>query len=147
MTRLTRRYRFCASHRLFSKTLDEERNRKVFGKCANPFGHGHNYFLEVTVAGEPDPRSGMVLPRSAFDAWVKTSVLDRVDHTHLNSDLPEFEDLVPTAENILVVVDAWLRERWAEWFPSEPLRLAGLRLEETPRNSVQLPPSGHLSQQ
>lgn len=147
MTRLTRRYRFCASHRLFANSLDEARNREIFGKCANPFGHGHNYFLEVTVAGDPDPRSGMLLARSAFDAWVKSSVLDRIDHTHLNSDVSEFEGLVPTAENILLVVDAWLRERWAQSFPLEPLRLSSLRLEETPRNSVQIPLSEPSCQQ
>ena len=141
MTRLTRRYRFCASHRLFSRSLDDDHNGRIFGKCANPFGHGHNYLLEVTLAGNPDPRTGMVLPRPSFDAWVRAAVIDRIDHTHLNSEVSEFGELVPTAENIVTVAASWLREEWARRFPSRPLGLWGLRLEETPRNSVQISPS------
>lgn len=138
MTTLTRRYSFSASHRLCAAGLSDEQNRAVFGKCANPFGHGHNYFLEVSVSGDPDPASGLTLPRAALDGWVEDSVLTRIDHTHLNSELPEFRNLVPTSENVLVVVEAWLREGWTKHFPDEPQRLAGLRLEETPRNSFRV---------
>ena len=138
MTVLTRRYRFSASHRLCAASLSEERNREVFGKCSNEFGHGHNYFLEVSVEGDPDPRSGMTLPRAALDGWVEAAVLQRIDHTHLNSDLIEFRDLVPTSENVLVVIESWLREGWTKHFPGKALRLSGLRLEETPRNSFQI---------
>lgn len=138
MTTLTRRYAFSASHRLFAKALSEERNRKIFGKCANSFGHGHNYFLEVSVSGEPDPSSGLTMPRASLDRWVGDSVLGRIDHTHLNSDLAEFRDLVPTSENVLVVIEAWLREGWRKHFPGQGLRLCGLRLEETPRNSFRV---------
>ena len=138
MTTLTKRYSFAASHRLFAPGLTEERNREIFGKCANPFGHGHNYCLEVSVAGDPDPSRGLTMPRASMDGWVEDSVLDRIDHTHLNADLPEFLDLVPTSENVLVVIEAWLREGWHKHFPGQALRLAGLRLEETPRNSFRI---------
>ncbi len=138
MTTLTRRYRFSASHRLCSDMLSEERNREIFGKCANPFGHGHDYFLEVSVAGEPDQLTGLTLERPAFDRWVEESVLGRVDHVHLNAEVPEFRDLVPTSENLLAVIDAWLRAGWARRFPGREAPLAGLRLEETPRNSFRL---------
>lgn len=135
MTTLTKSYRFCASHRLCSPRLTEERNREVFGKCANPHGHGHNYKLEVSIAGEPDPASGLTVVRADLDRWVESAVLRRIDHRHLNSELPEFRELVPTSENVLIVVETWLREAWHDHFPGQPLRLSGLRLEETPRNS------------
>ena len=138
MTILTRRYRFCASHRLCSPAFSQQRNREVFGKCANRFGHGHNYYLEVSVEGDPDPRTGMTAPRGDLDRLVAATVLSRIDHTHLNSDLSEFRELVPTAENILVVIDSWLRQAWDQRFPGKALRLAGLRLEETPRNSFRI---------
>ena len=137
MTILTKRYRFCASHRLCSPDLSEERNRKVFGKCANRFGHGHNYRLEVSVEGDPDPRTGMTARRQDLDRLVEAAVLRRIDHTHLNSEVSEFRELVPTSENVLVLVETWLRQAWEEHFPARVPRLAGLRLEETPRNSFQ----------
>jgi len=135
VTTLTKRYGFAASHRLCAPSLSEERNREIFGKCANPFGHGHNYSLEVSIQGEPDPRSGMVVQRSAMDRWVQGAVIRRVDHTHLNSEITEFGELVPTSENLLVVIEGWLRAAWPDYFPGQSLRLASLRLEETPRNS------------
>ena len=140
MTTLTRRYRFSASHQLWAAAYSEERNREVFGKCSNAFGHGHNYYLEVSVQGDPDPLTGMVLPRKALDRWVTGAVLDRIDHTHLNTDVPDFRKLVPTSENLVLVVESWLRDAWREHFPDQPARLAGVRLEETPRNSFRLPP-------
>lgn len=135
MTTVTKRYRFAASHRLASGSLSERQNREIFGKCANPFGHGHNYFLEVSVSGEPDAASGLAVNRAALDEWVGRSVLDRMDHTHLNTALPEFQNIVPTAENMLVVIEAWLRNALRQHFPGGSVRLARLRLEETPRNS------------
>ena len=141
MTTLTKRYGFAASHRLCAPSLSEQRNREIFGKCANPFGHGHNYSLEVSVQGEPDPRSGMVVQRSALDGWVQAAVIRRVDHTHLNSEIAEFGELVPTSENLLVVIEGWLRAAWPDYFPDQPLCLASLRLEETPRNSFRSAPA------
>ena len=140
MTTLTKRYGFAASHRLFAPSLSDQRNREVFGKCANPFGHGHNYYLEVSLEGEPDPHTGMVARRSSLDSWVRGAVIERVDHTHLNSEIAEFGELVPTSENLLVVIEGWLRAAWPEHFPGQPLRMAGLRLEETPRNSFRCAP-------
>ena len=140
MTTLTRRYRFSASHQLRAASYSEERNREVFGKCSNAFGHGHNYYLEVSVQGSPDPATGMVLPRGALDRWVTDAVLDRIEHTHLNTEVPDFRTLVPTSENLILVVEAWLREAWRKHFADQTARLAGLRLEETPRNSFRLPP-------
>ncbi len=140
MTTLTRRYRFSASHRLCAPGLSDERNREIFGKCANPFGHGHNYYLEVSVEGEPDPVTGMLVRRDALDRWVRETVLDRLDHRHLNAELAEFRTLVPTSENVLIVAEAWLRESWSEHFSGRAARLAALRLEETPRNSFRVAP-------
>lgn len=142
MTTLTRRYRFSASHQLRAASYSEQRNREVFGKCSNAFGHGHNYYLEVSVQGDPDPRTGMVLPREALDRWVTGAVLDRIDHTHLNTEVPDFRKLVPTSENLVLVVESWLVDAWGEHFGDQPARLAGVRLEETPRNSFRLPPPG-----
>ena len=104
MTTLTRRYRFSASHQLRAAAYSEERNREVFGKCSNAFGHGHNYYLEVSVQGDPDPTTGMILPREVLDRWVADTVLDRIEHTHLNTGVPEFRAVVPTSENLLLVV-------------------------------------------
>ena len=140
MTTLTRRYRFSASHRLCAPGLSDERNREIFGKCANPYGHGHNYYLEVSVEGEPDPVTGMLVRRDAMDRWVRETVLDRLDHRHLNAELAEFRTLVPTSENVLIVAEAWLRESWSEHFSGRSARLAALRLEETPRNSFRVAP-------
>jgi len=138
MTTLSRRYRFCASHRLCASGLSDARNREIFGKCANPYGHGHNYYLEVSVEGEPDPDTGMILPRDAMDRWVRQGVIDRLDHRHLNAEVDEFRMLVPTSENVLVVAEAWLRAAWSEHFSKRPARLTALRLEETPRNSFEV---------
>lgn len=140
MTTLTRRYRFSASHRLCAPGLSDERNREIFGKCANPYGHGHNYYLEVSVEGEPDPVTGMLVRRDALDRWVRETVLDRLDHRHLNAELAEFRTLVPTSENVLIVAEEWLRESWSEHFSGRAARLAALRLEETPRNSFRVAP-------
>ena len=140
MTTLTRRYRFSASHRLCASGLGDERNREIFGKCANPYGHGHNYYLEVSVEGEPDPVTGMLVRRDAMDRWVRETVLDRLDHRHLNAELAEFRTLVPTSENVLIVAEAWLRESWSEHFSGRATRLSALRLEETPRNSFRVAP-------
>ncbi len=138
MTKLTKRFGFSASHRLHTDTLTDQENIAVFGKCANPFGHGHNYWLEVTVAGAPDERSGMTLPRDEFDGWVHDSVIDRIDHTYLNEDIEEFRSAVPTTENLALVIEKWLRAGWAERYPNRECGLSEIRIEETPRNSLRL---------
>ena len=91
--RLTRRYRFSSSHRLHSPVLSEDDNRRVYGKCNNPYGHGHDYLLEVTVAGEPDPVTGRMFPLALLDALVGRAVLDPMDRRDLNSEIDEFASL------------------------------------------------------
>ncbi len=138
MTKLTKRFGFSAAHRLYAGALSEEENARVFGKCANPFGHGHDYRLEVTVSGAPDKRSGMILQRGEFDGWVRESVIERIDHRRLDKDVREFEDTVSTTENLTLVVEQWLREGWRRHFPGKECKLSGVCIEETPRNSFRL---------
>jgi 6-pyruvoyltetrahydropterin/6-carboxytetrahydropterin synthase len=101
---LTRSYDFCAAHRLHAPDLPEAENERRYGKCNNPAGHGHNYTLEVTLEGEPDPQSGQLAALPALDQLVEKTVLDRFDHKHLNEDCPEFEHLIPTSENLAKVI-------------------------------------------
>src|SRR5437762_5544522 len=98
-TYLNRRYRFSSSHRLHSDAMSEEENRLTYGKCNNPYGHGHNYILEVTVSGQVDPKTGMICNLVELDDSVRAEVLARFDHENLN-ELPEFKSLVPTTENL-----------------------------------------------
>lgn len=135
--RLTRRYRFSASHRLFSDDLSEEQNRAIFGKCANPFGHGHDYVLHVSVRGPLDIDTGRVVDLDTLDALVKETILDPLEHSNLNVDVPEFRSLVPTTENLAVVVEQRLEREWKRKFTEHPLesvRLEKIQIEETKRN-------------
>jgi len=132
--RVTRRYRFAASHRLHSEQLSEEQNRELYGKCNHPYGHGHDYTLEVTVAGPRDPVSGLVAPIASLDRLVFEQVLQGFDHRYFNSDVREFSDLVPTSENIIRVIENRLKARWNTVFPSGRPRLEAIRLQETKRN-------------
>lgn len=104
MIRLTRKYHFCTAHRLHAAGLSDEENVRLFGKCNNPNGHGHNYYLEVTVAGEPDPVTGMIVNLGELDAIVNERVVKRFDHKHLNLDTEEFRELNPTSENVVKVI-------------------------------------------
>ncbi len=90
MAYLTRRYRFCASHRLHNEALSDDANLRIYGKCDSAFGHGHNYVLEVTVKGPIDQETGMVFDLVVLDGVVQTEVLDRLDHTNLNLDVENF---------------------------------------------------------
>ena len=137
MWRLTRSYPFCASHRLHLDSLSEEENRRLFDKCNNPFGHGHNYVLEVSVEGEPDPATGLLIGRAELDALVREKVLSRIDHKDMNCDVPEFERLNPTTENLAKVISGWLREAWPDE-SSGRSRAARVRLVETRKNSFTL---------
>lgn len=136
--RLTRRYPFCASHRLHTDALSEEENKRLFGKCNNPFGHGHNYVLEVSVSGEPEQHSGMVMPRTELDDFVKRTALTRVDHTDLNKDVEEFQQTVPTTENLSLVIHRWLAAAWDAEFGNAAAKLDRIRIEETARNSFEV---------
>jgi len=136
--RITRRYRFAASHRLHSPAFSENENAELYGKCSNPYGHGHDYVLDVTAVGPVDPTSGQVVHVPTLDLLVSDQVLKDFDHRYLNTDLCEFKTAVPTSENIIRVIEDRLRGRWKESFPSEWPRLESIRLRETKRNSFEL---------
>ena len=104
MIRITRKVEFSAAHFYHNPDLSPEENRRVFGKCNNPHGHGHNYTLEVTVAGEPDPVTGMVLDLSELKRILEREVMQRMDHRHLNYEVPELAGLIPTCENVARVI-------------------------------------------
>jgi len=127
--RSTQVYEFAASHRLHSPHLSEEENRELFGKCNYPNGHGHNYILEVTVAGPLDGRTGRVIRPEVLDEIVNREVIDRYDHRHFNYDIPEFRDLIPSTE----VVTKMIWERLVGEIPP-PARLASVLIRETARN-------------
>ena len=103
MVYVTRKAHFSAAHRLYNPTFSQERNEAVFDKCNNPMGHGHNYTIEVTVAGIPDPLTGYVIDLKKLAALMDELIIDRVDHKHLNFDVPELQGIIPTAENIAIV--------------------------------------------
>jgi len=138
VTRVTRRYRFAASHRLHSAALSEDENREVYGKCSNPYGHGHDYVLDVTAIGPVNPSSGQVVHVPTLDGLVSEQVLRDFDHRYLNVDLGEFKTEVATSENILRVIEDRLNARWRNAFPGEWPRLEGIRLRETKRNVFEL---------
>lgn len=132
MIYLTRRYRFCASHRLHNPRLSEGENRRIYGKCNNEGGHGHNYALEVTVAGDPDARTGMVVDLAELDGFVEREILERFDHANLNADDESFAEQVPTTENLCREIFCRLRGG----FRRAPL--TRVRLEETSLNSFEI---------
>ena len=134
MVYLTRRYRFSAAHRLHNDALDPEENARIYGKCNNPYGHGHNYVVEVTVAGEVDAATGMVCALGLLDGTVEREVLDRFDETHLNLDGESFRTRVPTAENICLEIFDLLRVPLEGAGPGRNTRLERVRLEETNSN-------------
>ncbi len=140
MLRLTRRYRFCAAHRLHSSALSESENRELYGKCNNPHGHGHDYLLEITVAGPLEARTGKLVNVSHLDRLVETSILNKLDHRDLNSEVPEFEALMPTSENLALVIGRRLNDSWPACFGAEGLSLDNVRLHETGRNRFDLKP-------
>jgi 6-pyruvoyltetrahydropterin/6-carboxytetrahydropterin synthase len=137
---VTRRYRFAASHRLHSAAFTEQQNRELYGKCNNPYGHGHDYVLDVTAAGPVDPGSGQVVHIPTLDRLVSERVLRDFDHRYINADLAEFKALVPTSENIMRVIEERLMTHWSEMFPGQWPRLEGIRLRETKRNFFELTP-------
>ena len=134
MIRLTRRYRFAASHRLHTSQLSDAENRELYGKCNNPYGHGHNYEVEVSLRGPVDPVTGRAADLAALDSVVKAVVLDAFDHRNLNLEIAQFRELVPTSENLGLEIDRRLRERWHTAFAGEWPRLEGVRIAETERN-------------
>lgn len=127
---LTRRYRFSASHRLHSAEMSTQENREAYGKCNNPFGHGHNYSLEVTVSGQVDPSTGMVCNLVDLDGFVQRGVLSRYDLLNLNT-LQEFSTIVPTTENLCIEIYEILQRGFRK------AHLERVRIEETMLNSFE----------
>ena len=128
MVYLTRRTSFSAAHRLWSNELSEAENIALYEKCANPNGHGHNYILEVTVQGMPDPRTGMVLNLTDLKQAINEQVIDWVDHKHLNYDVPWLEGCIPTTE--MLAIRFW--ERLQQGLPQG--LLYEVKLYETENN-------------
>lgn len=127
---ISRKAHFNAAHRLYRKDWTFEKNDAVFGKCNNPNFHGHNYDLTVSVTGEIDPETGYVLDVKILSDIIKEEIEDKFDHKNLNLDVPEFQDLNPTAENIVVVIWDKIRKRISPKMDLEVI------LYETPRNFV-----------
>jgi 6-pyruvoyltetrahydropterin/6-carboxytetrahydropterin synthase len=135
---LTRRYRFSSSHRLHGRALSDEENRTLYGKCNNPHGHGHDYVLEVSLRGPVDPATGRAADWKALDTLVRGEVLDAFDHKNLNAEVPVFERVVPTTENLALEIRRRLESNWAAAFPGTWPRLERIRIEETKRNRIEL---------
>jgi 6-pyruvoyltetrahydropterin/6-carboxytetrahydropterin synthase len=127
---LSRRYLFSASHRLHSEAMSAEKNQETYGKCNNPYGHGHNYIVELTVSGQVDEKTGMVCNLVDLDSFIEKEVLGRFDHENLNT-LQEFAKEVPTTENLCIRI----YEIVQRGFPHA--HLERVRLEETMMNSFE----------
>jgi 6-pyruvoyltetrahydropterin/6-carboxytetrahydropterin synthase len=127
---LSRRYLFSASHRLHSDAMSAEENQATYGKCNNPYGHGHNYTVEVTVSGQVDAQTGMVCNLADLDGFMQKEILARYGHEHLNT-MKEFDREVPTTENLCIQI----YEIVQRGFPYA--HLEGVRLEETMMNSFE----------
>ena len=138
MTRVTRRYKFAASHRLHSGQFSDDENRELYGKCNNPFGHGHDYVLDVSVTGPVDAASGQVVNLQVLDRLVSQHILRDFDHKYFNADVQDFANVIPTSENIIQVMQSRLQEHWRTSFAGEWPRLEKIRLRETKRNAFEL---------
>ncbi len=127
---LTRRYMISASHRLHSDEMSDEENRAIYGKCNNPYGHGHNYMIEVTVSGPVDEQTGMVCNIVTLDDFVLQNVIERYDHQNLNL-LADFKKEVPTTENLCIAIYEIVKRGFRE------AHLEKVRIEETMMNSFE----------
>jgi 6-pyruvoyltetrahydropterin/6-carboxytetrahydropterin synthase len=136
--RVTRRYQFAASHRLHSPQLSEEENLRVYGKCAYPYGHGHNYRVDVTALGPADPLSGRAADPGALDRLVAAQVLEPFEHRNLNVEVESFARVVPTSENIGIEICRRLKRHWRTAFSGDWPKLEKIRIEETPRNIFEI---------
>jgi 6-pyruvoyltetrahydropterin/6-carboxytetrahydropterin synthase len=138
LTTLTRRYRFCASHRLHSESLSEAENDRIYGKCNNPYGHGHDYVLDVSVTGELNATTGLIVRLVDLDRLVRAEVLAAFSYRNLNQDVAEFGELVPTTENVALVIAGRLKKCWRDYFPYSSAQLSGISMQETERNSFEV---------
>jgi len=130
MILVTRRETFSASHRLYNPALSEARNLELFDKCANPNGHGHNYILEVTVAGSPKEETGYVIDMKKLKDIIRREVISKVDHKHLNEDVDFLKGIIPTSENVAKAIWNVLKDKMGD------AKLHSVRLQETENNSV-----------
>jgi len=127
---LGRRYHFAASHRLHSPQLSEEENCRIYGKCNNPYGHGHNYTVEVRLSGQIDPTTGMISNLADLDEFVNERVIEPFDHRSLNEEVPAFRNVVPTTEILCIEIFQRLQS-----FPYA--RLEAVKVVETSNNSFE----------
>ena len=127
---LGRRYRFAASHRLHSRRLSEEENARVYGKCNNPHGHGHNYVVEISVSGNVDSATGMIANLVHLDEFVRREILEDFDHRSLNEEVEAFREKVPTTENLCI-------EIYRRMKGFSLAKLERVRVEETGNNSFE----------
>ncbi len=134
----TRRYRFSASHRLHAPGMSNEQNAEVYGKCNNRFGHGHNYAVEITVAGPVDAETGFVVDMVQMDAFARREIVDRFDETHLNADPVFMGDCVPSTENLAYEIERVFKAEMPKLDATGRLRLTRVRIEETGNNSFEL---------
>lgn len=132
---MTRKYGFAASHRLHSPALSDEENRRTYGKCDNPHGHGHNYEVELTVEGAVDAVTGRAANLAALDALVESRILRPFHHRNLNEEVAAFRAEVPTTENLTIEVERRLRAGWTEEIGA---KLQKIRIRETDRNICEL---------
>ena len=133
MISVTRKYNFSASHRLHLAGLSEAENDALFGKCNNPFGHGHNYELFVTARGPVDPESGLAVDTGKLDRLIAERVLSVFHLKNMNSDVPAFRNTVPTTENVGLEIQRMISGAWSETFPEWPV-FEKVRIYETDRN-------------
>jgi 6-pyruvoyltetrahydropterin/6-carboxytetrahydropterin synthase len=135
---LTRRYRFSASHRLHAAELSEEENTRVYGKCNNPYGHGHDYVLQVQVGGKLNEATGRIVDLETLDRVVSEQVLEPFEHRNLNTDIPRFARVVPTTENVAAEISQRLRSAWPAAFGPDGPQLRGIVIQETRNNTFGL---------
>jgi 6-pyruvoyltetrahydropterin/6-carboxytetrahydropterin synthase len=138
MISATRIYRFSASHRLHSPQLGEAENARLYGKCNNPFGHGHDYALEVTAAGRVDDATGLLFPVSKLDRLVGEKILQLFASRNMNLDVPQFAHLVPTTENVALVIAGLLQRHWKAYLGGHAAHLRRVHIQETDRNGFEV---------
>ena len=133
MIYITRKFHFSASHRLYKAGLSEEENEQLFGKCSNPNGHGHNYNLEITIAGKIDPETGFVMDLKELKDLVNTKIIEEVDHKNLNLDVSFLKDVIPSTENLAIQFWNILKVKIDNLHRS----LYSVKIHETENNSVE----------
>lgn len=131
MVYVKRRETFSAAHRLYNPSYNDEKNLEIFGKCSNPHWHGHNYVLEVTVAGEPDPETGFVIDLKILKNIIDENIMTKVDHKNLNTETDFMKNIIPSAENIAKAIFNELKGK----LPSG--KLYSVKLFETEKNIVE----------